>query len=425
MNKKQNPMSNYFRRHKESTIYAVVWAILIMAPVISMYIETRSERVPEFHWQPVLDIWQIYAIYFVAFIIHNFFIAPLLIVKKKVGQYFALAGILVVAFFFIQAYVHPRPHPRGRRFHTESKMKKTRQQTAENDSISFAKAAAQQEDSIDIMQGRNMERRHHIGPPPMIEMIDFLGSIMLILLLGLNIGVKLYFKQERDEKSYIELKQQHLQEQLAYLRYQINPHFFMNTLNNIHALIDIDPEKAKSAIVRLSRLMRYILYDTNNIIVPLKRELSFLNHYIALMKIRYSEDVVITVDIPESLPDCNVPPLLYVTFVENAFKHGISYEKESFIYIEFYVADNQLVFHCTNSQPANRALKVGNEGGVGLTNVRRRLHIIYGSDYKFTIKDSDDQYEVILALPFHPTKLEQLTAEMPQKTNENLKQTNT
>ena len=199
----------------------------------------------------------------------------------------------------------------------------------------------------------------------------------------------------------------------------------MNTLNNIHALIDIDPEKAKSAIVRLSRLMRYILYDTNNIIVPLKRELSFLNHYIALMKIRYSEDVVITVDIPESLPDCNVPPLLYVTFVENAFKHGISYEKESFIYIEFYVADNQLVFHCTNSQPANRALKVGNEGGVGLTNVRRRLHLIYGSDYKFTIKDSDDQYEVILALPFHPTKLEQLTAEMPQKTNENLKQTNT
>ena len=186
MNKKQNPMSNYFRRHKESTIYAVVWAILIMAPVISMYIETRSERVPEFHWQPVLDIWQIYAIYFVAFIIHNFFIAPLLIVKKKVGQYFALAGILVVAFFFIQAYVHPRPHPRGRRFHTESKMKKTRQQTAENDSISFAKAAAQQEDSIDIMQGRNMERRHHIGPPPMIEMIDFLGSIMLILLLGLK-----------------------------------------------------------------------------------------------------------------------------------------------------------------------------------------------------------------------------------------------
>jgi len=395
-----------------------------MAPVISMYIETKAGRVMEFHWQPVFDLWQIYAIYFVAFIIHNFFIAPLLL-KKKVKVYFASASILVVVFFFIQAYVHPRPHPRDRRFHTESKMKKARQQTAEGDSISFAKAAAQQEDSIDIMQARNMERHHHIGPPPMIEMIDFLGSIMLILLLGLNIGVKLYFKQERDEKSYIELKQQHLQEQLAYLRYQINPHFFMNTLNNIHALIDIDPEKAKSAIVRLSRLMRYILYDTNNIIVPLKRELSFLNHYIALMKIRYSEDVVITVDIPESLPDCNVPPLLYVTFVENAFKHGVSYEKESFIYIEFYVADNQLVFHCTNSQPANHALKVGNEGGVGLTNVRRRLHLIYGSDYKFTIKDSDDQYEVILALPFRPTKLEQLTAEMPPKTNENLKQTTT
>lgn len=402
MNKKQNPMSNYFRRHKESTIYAVVWAILIMAPVISMYIETRSERVPEFHWQPVLDIWQIYAIYFVAFIIHNFFIAPLLIVKKKVGQYFALAGILVVAFFFIQAYVHPRPHPRGRRFHTESKMKKTRQQTAENDSISFAKAAAQQEDSIDIMQGRNMERRHHIGPPPMIEMIDFLGSIMLILLLGLNIGVKLYFKQERDEKSYIELKQQHLQEQLAYLRYQINPHFFMNTLNNIQVLVDMDAEMAKASLRELSVMMRFVLYEGDKDWVKLKNDTEFLRNYVKLMQLRYTDQLTVTMDIPEDLPDISIPPLVFPTFVENAFKHGVSYKHDSFITIMLDVEDGMLIFGCINSKPQeNRKQEMPRQGGVGLANVKRRLDLIYGDRYSLEIKDSDEVYHVMLRLPIN------------------------
>lgn len=402
MNKKQNPMSNYFRRHKESTIYAVVWAILIMAPVISMYIETRSERVPEFHWQPVLDIWQIYAIYFVAFIIHNFFIAPLLIVKKKVGQYFALAGILVVAFFFIQAYVHPRPHPRGRRFHTESKMKKTRQQTAENDSISFAKAAAQQEDSIDIMQGRNMERRHHIGPPPMIEMIDFLGSIMLILLLGLNIGVKLYFKQERDEKSYIELKQQHLQEQLAYLRYQINPHFFMNTLNNIQVLVDMDAEMAKASLRELSVMMRFVLYEGDKDWVKLKNDTEFLRNYVKLMQLRYTDQLTVTMDIPEDLPDISISPLVFPTFVENAFKHGVSYKHDSFITIMLDVEDGMLIFGCINSKPQeNRKQEMPRQGGVGLANVKRRLDLIYGDRYSLEIKDSDEVYHVMLRLPIN------------------------
>ena len=118
------------------------------------------------------------------------------------------------------------------------------------------------------------------------------------------------------------LEKENLNQQLEYLKYQINPHFFMNTLNNIHALVDIDPEKAKTTIVELSKMMRYLLYEGNNSLIPLHREVEFLRNYITLMKLRYTDKVKIDTDIPVSLPDRRLPPLLLITFVENAFKHG-------------------------------------------------------------------------------------------------------
>ena len=344
----------------------------------------------------------------------QFFLAPFLVYKKQAGRYFLLSSLLVVVFFFVQYYTRPKPpHHRPR---TPIEVYYIRTNSSAAGSLSKANDATATLDTIKVEDELWKPQHHrHFGPSPMIEMFDFLGSVMLIMLLGLNLGVKFYIKQEKEEKIHSELEQRHLQEQLAYLRYQINPHFFMNTLNNIHALIDIDPEKAKSTIVRLSRLMRYMLYESNHILVPLMRELSFLNHYIALMKMRYSEKVVVTVDIPDTLPDCMVPPLLYVTFVENAFKHGVTYEKESFIYIDLNVENERVVFHCTNSKPAKEA-QATKPGGVGLTNVRRRLRLIYGSDYMLDINDTNDRYDLRLSLPLHPKQEKEL---MPEEDGQN------
>jgi hypothetical protein len=381
-----------------------------------MYLEVQSGKEMDFKWGPVLNIWAMYLLYLVAFIIHNYFIAPLLVYKKKAGRYFLFAGLLIAVFFFGEYYMRPdqpRHGPRDKTERSESHM-----QQRKEDSTALMMVLSHSKDSTAIAKSQKIvsRRHHHPGPPPMFEFLDFLGSIMLFLILGLNIGVKLYLKQEKDEKNHSELEQRHLQEQLAYLRYQINPHFFMNTLNNIHALIDIDPEKAKSTIVRLSRLMRYMLYESNHILVPLSRELMFLNHYIALMKMRYSEKVVITVDFPEAMPDCMVPPLLYVTFVENAFKHGVTYEQECFIYIELIVDGERVVFHCTNSKPT-LIPKQGKkkQGGVGLSNVHRRLKLIYGDDYTLDINDTQDQYDVKLSLPLHPKREKELMPEDTEK----------
>lgn len=112
---------------------------------------------------------------------------------------------------------------------------------------------------------------------------------MLLSLFGFNIGVKIFFKTEKDRMLLQQLESKNMEQQLEYLKYQITPHFFMNTLNNIHALIDINPEKAKDTLVELSKMMRYLLYEADKPLVPLQREDQFIYSYIKLMRLRFTE----------------------------------------------------------------------------------------------------------------------------------------
>ena len=214
---------------------------------------------------------------------------------------------------------------------------------------------------------------------------------------GANLGIKGYFRSRNDRKRMAALEKQNLEQQLEYLRYQINPHFFMNTLNNIHALVDIDPAKAQETIVELSKMMRFVLYEGNKKTVPVGRELDFLRNYITLMQLRYTDKVRITLDLPSETPDKSIPPLILISFVENAFKHGVSYQQSSFIEVKASMEANSLHFTCCNS----KAEKPNEEkGGVGLDNVRKRLKLIYGNDYSLSIVDNADKYSVDLVIPF-------------------------
>jgi len=208
--------------------------------------------------------------------------------------------------------------------------------------------------------------------------------------------VKIYFQNEEEKKYLAKLKEQSLKQELEYLRYQINPHFIMNTLNNIHALVDIDPEQAKASIVDMSRMMRYLLYDSDNHYVTLNNALTFLMKYLNLMKLRYTDQVTVNVDIPEACPENIVlAPLLFIPFVENAFKHGVAYDKPSTIDIDIEQKDGRLLFHCRNTKN-----NVKHEyGGVGLNNVTKRLELIYGTDCSLDIDDDEDTYNVLLNLP--------------------------
>ena len=175
----------------------------------------------------------------------------------------------------------------------------------------------------------------------------------------------------------------------------------MNTLNNIHALVDIDPSKAQETIRELSKMMRFVLYEGDKSGVPLTKEFEFVRTYTKLMQLRYSDKVRITVDVPDEAPDVTIPPLMLISFIENAFKHGISYQHDSFIDIKVVLRNplpdvTHLCFTCSNSK-AERPNQ--EKGGVGLANVKKRLDLLYDKNYTLKIKDEADIYIVELILP--------------------------
>ena len=371
------------RTVKEAIVYVLIAVILMVTPVLSESMRSLSGEITAFNWSHIFRVWVYYIPFLVVFLIHNFWVAPLLIERKKKMLYFGTTLVLVAIFQVVQCAQKPDhlPHPRH---HVG--------QTTTIDNPDGSVVAEQH--GPDGQAPHDAHFNKHV-PPPFIGEHDAVAFFVIIMLIGMNIGVKLYFKSERDHHVMEEMRRQNLEQQIAYLTYQINPHFFMNTLNNIHALVDIEPEKAKTTILELSKLMRFVLYDGNKSMVPLTKELDFLKNYIELMKLRYTDRVRIFVQLPNPVPETEVPPLLFITFVENAFKHGISYSKVSYVEIRVEVDDEQVRFTCRNTKADKPH---GDKGGVGLSNIKQRLDLIYGNRYTLDIQDQDNTFNVTLVI---------------------------
>ena len=365
----------------ENIAYVVLWGILFAAPVMSLYVRTISDTAIQFNWAEILMVWRHFAVYLLIFLIHNFLLAPLLVHRNKRWIYALLTICMVALFTLYQCNSRPN-HPRGPQHHP---MEQREPRPTDRD--------FRHEPPPDF-RGKRPDRK----PPVIIGEHDIVAIVVLILMCGVNLGIKFYFRSRNDHKKLQALEKENLEQQLEYLRYQINPHFFMNTLNNIHALVDIDPEKAKDTILELSKMMRFVLYEGDKKGVPLSREFEFISHYLTLMKLRYTDKVKITLNLPQEVPDKQIPPLVLITFIENAFKHGISYQHESFIDILVDIEHGRLRFMCSNS----KADKPNEEkGGVGLQNVKQRLNLLYDNNYTLNIQDEADVYNVELTIPLN------------------------
>ncbi len=390
---------------KEHIIYSAIWAMLYASPVINIYTRMAGNPRITFSWNEILHAWEYTSTWLVMFAIHNFLLLPLLLRKRKTGTYLCLSFLILLTGMFI-TYLN-RPMHKNRY--------KTRMEAEwEADSLAYERVAAVRLGDGRYCSPQNPMRRkpldfQPIDPLPMLgpgELVAFFGGL---LLMGMNLGVKLYFMSQRDRERQKIIDQRNLEQQMEYLKYQVNPHFFMNTLNNIHALVDIDPERAKTTIVELSKMMRHILYEGSKKLIPLMREMEFLNLYVQLMRLRYTRKVHINVDVPPQLPELKLPPLMLIIFVENAFKHGISYREESFIDIKLRVENKRLLFSCCNSKPT-QVQRTNEKGGMGLQNVRQRLELLYDDDYTLDISDDEKTYEVKLDIPMQ-TRLPDAEAE--------------
>ena len=255
---------------------------------------------------------------------------------------------------------------------------------------------------------------HYPGPlgPPRPRWVDPAVLLSTLLVVGLGTSVAAVQRGQRDAQVRAALEQERLTAELSLLKAQINPHFFFNTLNNIYALTLLDGERARAALHRLSRMMRYVLYETPGGHTHLSQEISFLRDYIDLMHLRLTDQVEVVLDLPvtaaeprEVMADPLIAPMLFQPFVENAFKHGVSATAPSRITVALRQPSPQQVELCVRNTLFPEATEPDDEpGGIGLTNTQRRLELLYPGRYHLRVTRPTPlhEYEVCLSLQLLP-----------------------
>lgn len=229
--------------------------------------------------------------------------------------------------------------------------------------------------------------------------------LISLLIVGAGTTFKIVSRWLNEESRRKDLEKEQLRTELALLRHQVNPHFLMNTLNNIHALIDLDIEIAKDAVIKLSVLMRYLLYDSAQGKTSLNKELEFMESYIELMKLRYTKKISIKYIIPKKIPDVQIPPMLFISFLENAFKHGVSYQAKSFVIFKLEIIEGKLYCSIRNSKHATPESQNKKYSGIGMSNVKKNLELLYHDSYSLDILDKTDEFEVKLTLPLYENQM--------------------
>lgn len=361
-------------KRRTNIIYAGMW---LLAICLYMLHEVGDMRHPQHNFTIIeLLVKSILAIapYFILFVVNNFVLMPRLLMKHRQTAYY-LSVLLLIAligvFQYIQfthaehAMIHPAAYPSA------------------HSGIATP------------------PRGNRLLPMPFVH--DLIYSLLTI---GANIIVSMAMNQSAFILEREQLVSANTRNQLEQLKTQINPHFYMNMLNSIHGLIEVDPAKAQDMIIEMSRLMRYVIYDSAEPRIPLSAEVAFLEDYMRLMRMRFPENkVAITSRFPsaDKMAGVRVAPLMFLVFIENAFKHGVSYRSESYINVTIDVTDQYVVFRCSNSQfPRPNAAQT--HSGVGLANVSQRIDLIYSNRARLDIDRADTSFIVHLSIPIHETE---------------------
>lgn len=356
-------------RKVETLIYAVLWVI-----ILSIYLlDTMRER--SYSPGPLLDLRTLIrmtarmAPLLCLFLINNCLLIPRLLLRNHLRPYF-LAVAAAIAVVFIFQYIN----------------------------------------FVNLMPPAGMHPPGYIRPPgphhvkPLIAMPVLFDITSDVLVVGVNLSIALLFQRIQDSLERKSLEKANAESRLNYLKQQISPHFYMNMLNNIHGMIEINPVKAQDMVLDMSRLMRYMLYDSSRPMIALSAEIDFLKNYLNIMRQRFPESKVkITFNLPpeKDTRGISIPPLLFLVFIENAFKHGVSYRSESFVSVAVTVSGGSVGFKCLNSIPETAG---AHPSGIGLHNVEQRLKLLYGDRYTLRIADSPNAYSVNLTIPIHESK---------------------
>jgi hypothetical protein len=347
----------------ELLIYVIIWLIVYLMPML------LSQESGELNWNNIKQEWFRITPFFIVFLVHNSLVFPHLFSGRKRIWYFISTFFLLLIISYLWVEINRQ---------------------------------IQRPPEIPPLHGRPdfapLADLPRIQPKSFAQLLSevFLVSFLVV---GFNAAIKIAVKWQHEEQKNKELEKEKLQTELAFLKNQVSPHFFMNTLNNIHALIDVNTENAKESIIKLSKLMRYLLYDSEHGKTTLQKEIDFIRNYVDLMRLRFSSKVKIELSFPESIPDVKIPPMLFTSLVENAFKHGVSYRNDSFIGVYLRLKPGKLIFRIKNSfHKSNEKIE---KGGLGLKNMRKRLELMYGSRFELDKTENEDFFEINVKIPLN------------------------
>jgi len=334
------------QKRLEITIHAISWLLIFLFPVMLAEWGTKTD------WTQHLRHCIIPLCSFVIFYVNYLYLVPQHLFRNNGSRFLLQNALLILLMTLGIHYVHalfpsPPPHVFTSKF-------------------------------------------SHVPPLPPRWMFWGRHLIMMTLVAGLSTAIRVSLRWRHTEERLIQTEREKTEAELKNLKSQLNPHFLLNTLNNIYALIGIDGNRAQEAIQELSKMLRYMLYDNQSSKVTLEKELNFIDNYISLMRIRLPKSVEVSVHLDAGEKTISISPLIFISLIENAFKHGISPTEHSFISISISGhPDGTVTCEIMNSHfPKNKTDKSGS--GIGLSQVHRRLELSYPGRYEWTKRVNDD-----------------------------------
>lgn len=234
----------------------------------------------------------------------------------------------------------------------------------------------------------------------------FYSNIYLVQITATSLFVVIFVSMLRFAKDWFELEarkkeieNEKLTAELGFLKEQINPHFLFNTLNNLYYLAYTKSENTTEVIAKLSQMMRYMIYESNHPQVPMSKEIEYMQNYISLERLRLNNQIPITFDVSGDAATAKIAPLILITFLENAFKHGVdANDEKSWVRVSIRVNGNSCLYTVENSKRLNGAAVGAEKSGIGLRNVHRRLELSYPGNFDIKVDDKADRYKVELQL---------------------------
>ncbi len=335
-------------RKREILIHATFWAVYVSFIITHI---TSYQTGPQIHWGRVLLAALISASYLIALSYLNYFyLIPTFLLRKKIGV-------------FIMAFV-----------------------------ACFAALTLVRIGIETLAFGKSWEMQSTARTEIIIQ--STISDLFIVLFIGLLRFASDWVQFDAHRR---QLETEKLNAELKFLKAQVNPHFLFNTLNSLYYLSTIKSDTAPLVISKLSEVMRYMIYDSNHEQIELSKEIEYMQHYIGLERLRLREGVPLEFEVAGKT-DMLISPLILITFLENAFKHGVSNASDQcWIRARLEVNKTHLVYTITNSKVKTVSYPADGEG-IGLKNVKRRLHLSYPRKHKLDIDDRDDAYAVILTI---------------------------